>query len=740
MSDKREDLSLTVPQKLAPARVSEAVPLYLNSSSEREEQEALSHYLWVLTRYKWKILAFVVFSVLAAAVVTNRITPVYESTATVDIDREMPMQAVGQDTGAALGNYDADQFLETQIRLIQSDSVLRPVAQKFKLLQRGATTPASKIVSSRAADAPVSLSNLKVTRPPNTYLLLIRYRSPDPQLAANVANAIADSYIQHTWDIRFQAASNLSAYMEKQLEQLKAKMEASSEKLTQFEKDLNVIDPEQKTNILSARLLQLNTELANVQGDRVQKEAAYNSVRGGSLEAAQASTQGEQLRKLADTLRDSEQKFTSVKSQYGVNHPEYKKAASVLAALQSQVASLKTEIMQRVNVEYQQALSRESMLRTAVDETKAEFDKLNARSYEYKAVKQEADSDKGLYLELWRRIKEAGINSSFQSSSIRRVDSARPALRPVFPNIPLSLLLAFLFSTVVAVGAALLTDILDSTVRDPGQIKRELGTEVVGSLPVVKSWRGRFLAPGKGGVGDAFTRPGHRSGQTSAYEEAVRTLRDSVLLSDLRRRPRNLLVTSATPREGKTTTTLHLAIAHSQQNRKTLLIDADLRRPSIHDRLGLSNERGFSTVLNSNITWRELVQTPTDFPNLDVLVAGPASRRAADRIGGALESLLTDADRDYDLVLVDSAPLLGFAEPLQIAALVDAVLVVTLAGQTNRNALASVLNSLRRLNANVAGVALNEVRQDMSDRYYYYGYYGKYYSRYYKPIKEPEGR
>lgn len=192
------------------------------------------------------------------------------------------------------------------------------------------------------------------------------------------------------------------------------------------------------------------------------------------------------------------------------------------------------------------------------------------------------------------------------------------------------------------------------------------------------------------------------------------------------------------PREGKSTTTLHLAIVHSLQKRRTLLVDADLRRPSIHDRLGLSNERGFSTFLAGGDHWREMLQTPTDYPDLEVLVAGSPSRRAADKIGGALEAMLTEAERDYDLVLIDSPPLLGFAEPLQIAAAVDAVVVVTLAGQTNRHALGSVLGSLRRLRAHVIGVALNEVRQDMSDRYCYYGYYGKNYGRYYKPQPEKE--
>jgi len=376
------------------------------------------------------------------------------------------------------------------------------------------------------------------------------------------------------------------------------------------------------------------------------------------------------------------------------------------------------------------------MLASAVAETKAEFDQLNAHSFQYKALKQEAESDKGLYEELVRKIKEAGINSSFQNSSIRLADSARPGLFPVFPNLPLNATLALLFSTLLAVALAVLADVLDNTVRDPEDIHRTLKTEVLGSLPVVKHWRSRLLRVRMTASGTTvMVKYGGRNAQEAAFEEAIRTLRDSILLSDLGRRPRSLLITSATPREGKTTASVRLAIVHSQQKKKTLLIDADLRRPGIHQRFGLENDRGISSVIKGEAGWREVLQKSEGNPDLDILPAGPASRSAADRLGSTLENLIADAGSEYDLIIVDSPPLLGFAEPLQMAAVVDGVIVMTLAGQTNRNAVSSVLNSLKRVKANVIGVAMNEVRADMSDRYYYYGYYGKYYSKYYKPTK-----
>jgi len=735
MFEEKERPALPAPQSgstvpVIPEWVTVQPPAFASSDQDADSHIPLSHYLWILKRRRWEILSFVVAAVLATIVISSRLTPIYESTATIDIDREAPSKLLGQSPEMQSDNYDYNSdFLATQMRLVQSDSVLRPVAQRLRLTTPAKPDPRHPLPTARMEDAPITLRDLRVTRPPNTYILLIAYRSPNPELAAEAANEIADSYKQHTYDIRYASAVDESKYMEKQLETLKAKMEASSKRLAEFEKDLKLVDPEQKTNILTSQLMQLNTELTNAQEDRIRKGDAFNAVKDGSLQAAEASSQGDQLRKISESLNDAQQKFETVKLQFGVNHPAYKQAAGAVAELETQRDAMKDDIIQRVASDYQQALQREAELSKAVQTAKDESDKLNASSFDYKAAKQEADSDKAIYDELWRKIQEAEINASFQSSSIRLADRARPGLKPVFPNIPLNAGLAFLFSSILAVGVAVLADVLDNTIRDPEQIQRGMKTEVLGSLPVVKAWRGRLMA--QLGAGKA-----RGTGQTSQFDEAIRTLRDSILLSDPNRRPRTLLITSAVPREGKTTTSSRLAAAHSLQMRKTLLIDADLRRPGVHTRFDLKNETGLSSVVHGKIAWREAVQHVEAYPDLAVLPAGPASRRAADRIGGVLEKLLEEASQEYDLIIVDSPPLLGFAEPLQMAAIVDGVVIITVAGQTSRTAVASVLNSLKRLRANVIGVALNEVREDMSDRYYYYGYYGKYYSKYYKPTKD----
>ena len=733
MSNEQNNLAVRQSDNSMPPATIERISYYQSAPEQESTVPSIpfAHYRWMINRHKWRLLLFVGIAVGATVMVSSRLTKYYESTVTIDVDRMAPQGVIGQDAvaGRSAAYNDPELFLQTQIALIQSDSVIRPVVDKLRK-RRAAATGSSSAVRD---DGPVGLDHFAVVRPPRTYLIKISYRSPDPQLAADVANDVAKSYIDHSYDVRGQDAERQSIFMARSLEDLKAKVENSAAALLQFEKELDVLSPEEKTNILSSRLLQLNTEWTNSQGDLIKKEAAYTSVKNGSVEALEASGQGDQLKKLEEEMADEAQKFATIKTTFGPRMPEYQKAAVRQTQLSERYEALKKAIVQRVEADFREAQDRERQLHQAVNENKSQFDKLNAKSLQYKNLKRDADADKALYDELNKRIKEAGINAGFQSNGIRIADEARPARNPVYPRVGFNAIVAFLVSLCLGIGVIFVSESLDHTLRDPDEIQRQLQTEVLGALPVVKSWRGHLPLPsGEGSKRRPFF--GGSGGVANTYEEAIRTLRDSILLPNGDRRPKSLLITSATPREGKTTTAVHLAVVHSQQKRKTLLIDSDLRRPGVYQHAGISNDKGFSNVINGEATWRELLQTPDGLPHLNVLAAGPPSRRAADGVGTALKQVLAEAADEYDLVICDAPPLLGFAESLQIAALVDGVVVVALAGQTERQAVASVLASLKRLKANVIGLALNEVRSDMSERYYYYGYYGKYYSRYYKSL------
>jgi len=685
-----------------------------NDLSTEVTQLPMSHYLWIIRQQRWKIAAFVGISVLVTYILCSRITPSYEATATIEVDRQIPAGVVGQEASQAALN-DVDQFLATQMKIIQSDSVLRPVVERFGLEREGGKTAAG-------VDSPIALRNLRVTRPPSTYLIQIAYRYPDPVQAASAANEIARSYIAYSYDGRIKSSTRITEFMERQLDELRAKMERSSSALNKFERELNVINPEEKTSILSARLLQLNAEYTAAQADRARKQSAAQNSENGGVDAAQVSAQGEALKVLNDRINEAQEKFAEAKSHFGTNHPEYRKHEAEVEELHRQIDATSKSVMRRIDIEYQQAQKREEILKGAVATTKEEFDKVNARSFEYRSLKEEAEADRKLYDELIRRIKEAGINANFHNNAIRVADPARPSEKPVYPNIPTATFLSLFGSTLFAFAAAIIGDGLNSKVRAGVHLAKLLNTEVIGTLPMMR--QPRISATKTVGVAASTTAvaPSRSGEEERRFHEAICVLRSTIALSDIDRRIRSLLITSAMPSEGKTTTALQLSIANAQQGRRTLIIDGDLRRPTVHTRLGINSSVGLADYLNGTKPWRELVQEVPNHANLSAIPAGRAARVIHEVALHNIPKLLDEVAAEYDLVIVDAAPLPGFAEPLEIARAVDGVVVLARAGKTDRRAVLTVLRTLERLHANVLGVVLNEVRFEHQIGYYGYGY------------------
>jgi capsular exopolysaccharide synthesis family protein len=323
---------------------------------------------------------------------------------------------------------------------------------------------------------------------------------------------------------------------------------------------------------------------------------------------------------------------------------------------------------------------------------------------------------------------------------------ARPSPAPIYPNRSHNLLMAFLLSSFLAIGAVILLDALDTTLRDPEEASRFLNVDVIGTLPLdrglaqlpdVSEAESGETAPVKESLSlgkGSDKKKGSYYRSISGFEEAVRTIRNTILLSDFEQRLRSIVMTSATPGEGKTTLAVYLAVANAARGKKTLLVDGDLRRPSIHARFGLSPREGLSNILTGEKAWQDVVIQVKDRPDLYLLPSGPGSHRAADLIGPRLAELLDEFAKEFDLVIVDSPPLLGFAECLQMANAADGVLIVSRAGETKRKAVASVVSALQRLRCNIIGVVLNHVTHSTSEGGY--SYYGQDRYQYYAERKD----
>jgi succinoglycan biosynthesis transport protein ExoP len=671
----------------------------------------LKHRLLVIARNLPAIAIFVAVCTYATSVISHRLTPIYSATATIDVDRRAPTGVVGQDTSSPTAPADTEQFLNTQVRLIQSDSVLRPVLDSFKL---------SKV------SGDVGFPSLKITRPPSTFLILITYSSPDPQRAAAFVNAVAQSYIYQTYNIRYKAASSQSAFMTQQIQELRDKMEKSSVALADFGKEIDMIRPEEANGIVSAQLLQLNSEYTSAQADRVKKEAAFQSLKDNQLEPAEVSAQGEPLRRLVARLEEAKERFSDADRQYGDRHPEYNKAKAKVNALTADLEQAKAGVLRRAESEYKQALNREAILKQQVTDTRMEFAKVNSRSVQYEILRREAESDRKIYEELANRIKESGINSGFQNGSIRLADPAVASQSPVYPKIKRNVELAFILSLFLGIAAALAADSINSTLRSVADVERTLGAHVVGVLPPVKKWDGGWTdaADPSANKPHPHSKPSKSAVQLAAYQDGILSLRNSIMLGDFSQPIHSVVVTSAAPCEGKTTTAVHLAIAHAIQRHKTLLIDCDLRRPSVRSLLSLPNGFGLSHALADESGWRDQILRSAKLPkDLDVLVAGTPSRSHADLIGHYLPQILKEAGAEYDLIIVDSPPILGFPEPLQLAAAVDGVILVALAGKADHKDIEVALNSLHRLRANMIGIVLNQLKRNSRMDSYAYGRY-----------------
>lgn len=718
-----------------------ASPLLINPEEPTEVQLPLSHYLWLVRTHWVKMAAFVAFAVIATAMVTARLTPLYESKASLYLDRNAAKNIVGQDSQSGTANKgDNDAYIVSQMQIVQSDAVLRPVAQEFGL----APFADPRTAPAKHPDAPVHLKNLTVTRVPSSYMLSITYLSADPVKAAQVANAIAKSYRDRTFELRQEGASTQAKYMESSLTELRDKTMASEEKVRKLENELAVINPDQKTSLASAALQQLETQQGNATMERVKAESLYNVLRTGGVDAAMATPLSSHINDDYAKLKDARAKFEDIKLRYGRNADVYKAAEAEVQGLEQTVQQDRDSVQKQANAQYVTQKTQEAMVQDRLAAAKADYDQLNIRAMDYQTAKQEAAQDRSLYDELVKKIRENEINASFQNDMVRIADAARPNYVAVYPKKQLNLIVAFFASIVLSFIGLVATDRVDTTIRNPEQVAQTLKARVIGGLPMMKKWRSTptlallqnasLLEAGVGGDGKSTqTRT-----QLSGFEEAVRTLRNSIMLTDFDRRLKCILMTSASPSEGKSTVAAHLAIAHAEQGHKTLLIDGDMRRPSLHKLFGMENVAGLSKVLEHGVDWHEMLLKPRPDLELQVMPAGPSTRRAADLVGGALPQLLDRAREEFDLVILDAPPLLGFPEPLQMAASVDGVIVVTRAGQTERKAVAAVLNTLGHLRANVVGLVLNEVKKDMGSGYYYYGYgyYGKYYGKYYSDRKE----
>jgi polysaccharide biosynthesis transport protein len=677
-------------------------------SDPAEFQRPLTFYAEIVRRH-WEMIAVLTIGLTALVALACALSPAINAgSALIAIDRQAVPETVGSDHLMTTGD---DQFMATQQSLLQADTILRPVAEHYNLLEREHQLQRywfwrySREKEAAIRSAPIILKHLKVERNPNTYLLTITYRDTNPQVAANVANAIADSYLREIFETRTKEAGRLTSSMERQLIDLKQKMESTHKALMVYQRDLGTADPEQKTSVLVARLQALNTENSVAQADRITKEAVYREAIDGSLPEVEVSAQSSDLSKDVEKLQIAKANLALVGATYGDQHPEYRKAAAQVEEATAALDESRRNVSIRIGVDYRQTLTRERMLSAAVAETKQQVDDLTSQSFDYLQLKHEAEAAERVYEDLFAKIKESGINSELQNNIIRLADSARPAAKPIFPNWPLIVACCMAFFSLACAAYFVSAELTDVTAKEIEPMEEALGISVVCALPQVMDMHLR-LALDSEGVRFAGNR--WRSIQGGFFDEGVRHLRGYLMLSTQAHVPKSVLVTSAFPGEGKSTLALSLAMANAEQGKRTLLIDGDLRQPAIERMLRLDPDAGLASVLAQTIPMRTATRAVAVRPNLFVLGSGTPLPAALALIGPRMRVILAQATKEFDLVVLDSPPLLGCAETLELAAATDVTVLAVRSGHTPMKAVGDAVETLRRVNIPIAGIVLNE--------------------------------
>ena len=532
--------------------------------------------------------------------------------------------------------------------------------------------------------------NLTVEPLRESRILAVSFENGSPEMAAEVVNHLINNFTDFGFQERYEFTRRASGGMEQQLEELKMRMEKSQQALIDYERQNLIINVGDKQTINDQTLEELNKDYTAAESDQVQKESLYELAKGNEGQVG-ILMQNDVLQRLEEKYNDLKASYADAQSQYGPNFPKVVRLREQLTQLEALIESARKQAIEKVHNDYLAALNREKLLENAMVQAKADVSAVNQRMIEHNILKREFESNQQFYESLMQKLKDATLSASLQATNVHVIDQATPPVRPIRPNRARNMAAGLLVGLILGVTLAFAQDALDSTVRTADDAERLINAPALAIIPVDsdghrrKAGAARRALPfGPSGVGlSVLKRP------SSPMAEAFRSLRTSVLLSTAPRPPQTLLVTSAQIGEGKTSTACNLAMSFAQRGGPILIVDADLRRPSVARTLGVPNEKGLSSYLTGAHSLDEVLIQYEHIPNLWVLPAGPRPPDPAELLSSRMmESSLKEWLKRFTQIVVDSPPLLLVTDAVVLSAMVDGVILVVASGTTARGALA----------------------------------------------------
>jgi capsular exopolysaccharide synthesis family protein len=684
--------------------------------------------------------------------------PIYRATVTLQINKENP-QIVDFKEIFAVNTMDLDYY-QTQYKILESRSLAKRVIQPLKLsehpefLKKPETPfqrwkadllqPVTALFSSSPSNTGPSgtekdtilinrfLNKLKVEPIRNSRLVKIHFDSNFPELSARVADELAAAYLQQTLEARFYATEQARDWLTKQLEDLKAKVERAEEALQAFGSKHDIISLEEKENVIIQRLNELNEILTKAEAERMGKEALYKQTKDRHFDSLPSILENKLIMDLKQVSIQIEAQYMKLSETFKPDYPEMVRLKTQMETIQKRLNNETEKIIASIKNDYESSLRRESLLRQSFEQQKARVMTMKEKAIQYNILKREADTNKELYKGLLQRMKEAGVSAGIMASNIQVVDKAEFPTNPYKPNKRLNLLLAAVVGLFLGVGLAFFFEYLDNTVKTPEDVEQLIRLPSFGMVPDISSHRRRQLEKGATYPVELITHAHPKS----MLSEAYRNIRTSILLSFSERPPKRIAITSPNPSEGKTTTVINTAIALSQTGASVIIIDTDLRKPRIHKIFTEENGVGLSNFLSGNAGLEAIIKK-TEIPNLYYIPSGPIPPNPSELISSNLfKSMLQSLDERFDHLVLDSPPVLGFADSIILSTFVDGMIIVTTGGKTPRETLQRAKGMLLQVNAKILGVVINRVNIERSEYGYYYYRYHYYYGKEGKKKKE----
>lgn len=713
----------------------------------------LTHYFRVINRSKWRILGLAIIVTILVALIVLSMTPIYKATSSLLIEsEETNIVSIEQVYGL---DASKKEYFETQYEILKSRHIAEKVVDKLDLGNNPIFTQyideqessflgdikqsVKDVLTFLPQSEPITLTeeemaqqrkerlitlfseNLSIAPVANTQVVKLSFMSESPKLAATVANTVADVYIENYLEAKFDMTSKATTWLNDSLEGLRTKLEVSERKLADFYEREQLVDLDGVVGLASDELQGLSEQLLEAENRLKQTEIIYEQVQNFNGDPAEladmpAVQNHPSIQNVKEAELEAESKVSELSEVYGPKHQKMISAQAELSSVKQTLINQVQSLISGINSEYRQAESQVNSLRVSVSRAKDEFRKLTTLESKRKILQREVDTNQQLYDSFFTRLQETTEVEGFETANARILDKATVPIEPAKPKKSLILAATLILSIGMGVFIALVLDFLNSGVRSVDDVERKLGQRMMGLIPWQPHKKKEDLP-----LREFFDKSNH------VFSEAVRTLRTSIQLLDLTGNKKVIMVTSSVPKEGKTTVSINLAFAMGQMG-KTLLIDADLRKPSVARRFDLPGfQPGLTNLVAGTHQLDECLCNDTA-SNIDVITAGSSSPNPQELLlSDAFKTTIAKLKENYNHIIIDTAPTQAVSDAIIVSDACDSLLYVVKADATNEKLVSSGLERFMRVGKRIDGVILNQVDvKKAGNSYAYTGYYDQY--------------